>query len=84
MNINLENGIILTSDETQFILKKEIGVDKKGDTTYRTLGYYSEIDHALKGYVKYKTRTSDATTLQQLLNEIKTLKNYIKNISGGN
>lgn len=84
MNIQLEKGIILQSDESQFTLRKENGVDKNGDTTYRTLGYYSDLEQSLQGYLKYKTRTSDATTLQQVLNEIKTLKKYIKNISGGN
>jgi len=83
MSITLEIGIILTSNENQFTLKKEIGVDKKGEIIYRTLGYYSDLDHALNGYVKYKTRVSEATTLQQVINELQALRNHINNIAGG-
>ena len=81
MNIELEKGIVLQSDELQFTLRKEIGADKKGDKTYRTLGYYSDLDQALEGYLKHKTRTSEATTLQEILNEIKALKNHINNLA---
>ena len=32
---------------------------------------------ALKGYLKFKIKVSDATTFQQVLNEIEALKNHI-------
>lgn len=58
MNIKLENEIYLTSNENQLTLRKEVGIDKKGETTYKTLGYYSTLEEALDGYVKHRVRTS--------------------------
>jgi hypothetical protein len=83
MEIKLEENILLTSDENQFVLKKENGLDKKNETTYKTLGYYSTLPQALKGYVKHKTRVSQATTLQQVINEIEALENHINIKFGG-
>ena len=36
MEIKLENNIVLSSDENQLTLRKEIGVDKEGKTTYKS------------------------------------------------
>ena len=83
MEITLEQGIILSSDENQLVLRKDGGKDKKNNQIYRTLGYYTTLEQALDGYAKYKIRTSQATTLQELLNEVKALKNYIKMLANG-
>ena len=83
MNIKLEKGIYLESDETQFAIKREVGVNKKGETTYKILGYYTNFEQELQGYVRHKTRVSKATTLQQAINEIRALKNHITNLAKG-
>lgn len=83
MEIKLENNLVLSSDENQLTLRKEIGVDKEGKATFKTLGYYSTLEQALEGYLRFKIKTSQATTLQELLNEIKALKHYIKMLSNG-
>lgn len=83
MEIKLENGIVLLSDENQLTLRKEVGLDKKNNITFKTLGYYSTLDQALEGYTRFKIKTSQATTLQELINEIKALRNYIKMLANG-
>ena len=81
LNIKLEKDILLTSDENQLLLKKEIGVNKEGKMRYRILGFYATLEQSLNGYVKVKIKASEATTLKELLNEIKSLKEYIKKIA---
>ena len=85
MNIELEKDILLLSDEMQFILKKKIGINKKTrKPTYRTLGYYTTLEQALNGYLKYRTRLSEAKTLNEVLVEIENIKDDIKKLIGGN
>ena len=77
MNIQLEKDIWLSSDEQGFTLKQFMRFDKNEEPVYKVLGYYSTLEQSLNGYTKYKTRTSEATTLQQVINEIQALKNHI-------
>jgi len=81
MNIKLEKDIILYSNENEFQLRKETGVDKKGRITYKTYGFYSTLDGALNGYVKYMTRMSGATTVQELHKELERIKGYIRDFT---
>lgn len=80
MEIKLENDIILFSDENQFSLRKETTADKDGKMKFRTIGYYSTLEQVLDGYVKYATRLSNATTLEELKQDLKEISEYIKTL----
>ena len=74
MKIELEKDLFLENDGTQLILKK---YGFKKEKTYKVVGYYGNLEDALKGYLKHKMVTSEATSINQLLNEIKALRNHI-------
>ena len=54
MRIELDQNTLLTSDNSQFILK-DVKKVKKADGTIKTservLGYYGELKHALNAYI---------------------------------
>lgn len=83
MNIQLEKDIYLTSDENCFQIKKLVGYDKKEKPNYKTLGYYSTLEQAINGYANNHMRMSEATSINQLRNELEALDNHIKNLFGG-
>lgn len=82
MKIHIENNIYLESDEQQFLLKEYTGntyTNKKGEEveTYKNLGYYGTIEHAIKGIINKKLLKSNATTLMELRNDVSNLKEMI-------
>lgn len=84
MDIRIDDDYAIASDKYQFILYK-IKVKKsgesKGEEKRDVVGYYPRIDAALEGYVSEQILNSDVTTVQQLLFEIRRLKEFIKEIA---
>ncbi len=83
MHIELKQGYVLTSDERSVILNKTFvpkSGENAGETVLKPVAYYSSVESALTGLVDRYTRLSDATTLKELLQEIKANKEYIKNL----
>lgn len=83
MKVKLDGNVYLESDDQQFLLKEYTGktyTNKKGEEieAYRNLGYYGTIQQAIKGIVKKKLLESDATTLQELRNDVSNLKEMIE------
>lgn len=74
MRIELEKDIILVNDGTQLILRK---YGYKDEEKYVVLGYYGDLEQALQGYLRHKMVTSDATSINRLMNEIRALKNHV-------
>lgn len=77
MNIKIEGNYYLKSDPRNVILT-ECKVSETGTEYDSVIGYYGTVEEALNGYLKFKTNTSEATTLNQLLNEIGETKKIIK------
>lgn len=83
MNIKIDDTFSLKSDPLNVMLVetktrqdgKNIG--KKVDTV---VGYYGTVESALLGYLTYKTNTSQATTIKQLRDDIKEVKEIILKI----
>ena len=47
--IKITDNIFINADERQYILQKEIGIDKKtGKTKYKNLGYYQCVSDAIR------------------------------------
>ncbi len=79
-------------DETYTFLKHpgDIGFrlvkhrkSKNGAWVEDVVGYYGTVEAGLNGYVREQTKNSNATTLKELHDEIKELKEYIKKIAEG-
>ena len=79
MKVQIEGQLYLESDGMQFIIKEYSGKqDKAGNDLYKTHGYYSSVEGAIKGLVKKKIMESTAATLLELLGEVEGIKAYIE------
>lgn len=82
MKVQIEGNLYLESDSQQFILKEYTGKQsiKDGVATdlFKTHGYFSNIESALNKFTKMKIMESTATTLSELLAEVKGIRSYIK------
>ena len=86
MQIKLDERYQLVSDELQFTLQeiKVVQEEKnKGKEYAVSIGFYSKIEDALVGYTRHKLLDSKATTLHELIEEVRALKQYIKDLVNG-
>lgn len=82
MKIQIEENLYLESDPYQYLLKQYSGktyTNEKGEERegYRVLGYYGTIEQAIKGLIEMKIKESTVTTLKELLDEVKEIKQFI-------
>lgn len=79
MKIKLDENLYLESDEMQLMIKKYSGkTDKKGNETYRVLGYYGTTEQAIKSLINKRLLDSDSTSLKELQTEITKIWDEIK------
>jgi hypothetical protein len=70
----IEKDIYLESDEMNFTLKRYAGkFDDKGREIGETLGFFSNIDSALRFMLKRKIKDSAAKNLSELLAELQKI-----------
>lgn len=77
MRVHVENDIYISGDKYGFTVeRKRIGTSGKsaGKESYEALGNYPNLKGALTGLVKFKLSESKATTLQELLIELKQIQ----------
>lgn len=89
--VKIDNEYMINANEKCYTLEK-IGIvqDKEsknyGKEVTTIEGYYSTIESALNGYIREKTRKyinkPIINTLEELLSEIKTMDNELKNKFG--
>lgn len=86
MEIQLDGQYYLRTDENNFVLQelkiKGKESKKEGDTYFITVGYYGNLQSALKSYLKYAIRNStyggrEITTIQDLIVKIESIENKI-------
>jgi hypothetical protein len=81
LNIKIDKNYSLKSDPRNVILVENKTVqdgNNKGTEYESTIGYYGNIEQALNGYLNVKINTSEATSIKELLDEIKGVKEIIK------
>ena len=76
MRIELDKEIVLTTDPKNFILNTWVTTKRDGKTL-SAFAYYSTFEGALNGYLKHRTRRSDATSFKELASEVRELKEHI-------
>ena len=84
MEIKLKGNYVITSDSNQFILSKisiSNGEKNKGQEVKTPIAYHTTLESTLNSYVNKVLLSSGANTLKELLNELKALKTYIKEIT---
>ena len=75
INIELGGGYWLMSDEDQYIVGKK-QTDKKGQARIKSASYFASIEAAIKYIGDLKLRLSDATTLDELMGEVKDVNRW--------
>lgn len=88
MNIRI-GDFSITSDDRNIVLN-EIKIREKSEkeeligTEYTVpIAYCSSVEHAMEYLLKYKLRKSDATTLAQLMDEVRGIKRMIRDALEG-
>lgn len=83
MKIQIEDNLYIESDSMQFIIKEYSGKQTVGEggkvtENYKTHGYYPDVKSCLNKIVKMKVMDSTATTISELLEEVKGIREYIE------
>lgn len=76
MYIEIDNNYVITNDgERNIILQR---ANSKGN--YQTVGYFSTVEDAFQGYARKRMVESKATSVEELLKELRELREYIQSI----
>jgi len=85
MKLKLNEDFYIMSDSRNIMLTQKKIVEEgktKGEVRFDTISYHGTIAQALEQFMSYKLRTSEATSITQLLKELeeanKTLKEFKK------
>jgi hypothetical protein len=84
MKVQIENNLYIESDSLQYIIKEYTGKvstdEKTGKETelYNTLGYYTNVKSCVKHILNMKIKESTASTLSELLEDVKRIESYIE------
>ncbi len=78
MKVQIEENLYIESDTHCFTIKEYTGkYNEKGEELSKTHGYFGTLKMAFKHVLKMKVKQSTATTLKELLKEIKSIEEYI-------
>jgi len=93
LRIVLDENFILESDEVQFLLfrrqeaKEKVVVDDSTtdvkEPNYIVVAYGGSLDDILKSYFRRRLMRSNATTLAELVQEIKALHEHVAKLAKG-
>lgn len=76
MYIEIDDNYLVTNDgERNIILQRS---NSKGN--YQTVGYFSTVEDAFQAYARKRMVESEATSVEELLKELKDLREYIQSI----
>ncbi|MUG43447.1 hypothetical protein [Paenibacillus woosongensis] len=78
MKVQIEGDLFIESDPYNFILKEQKArQDGSGDGKIVIHGYFSTLESAANHVVKMKIKQSTAKTLQELVSDVRSIKEYI-------
>jgi bacterioferritin (cytochrome b1) len=78
MNLQLDEKYFLETDENNFILK-ELKVNQKTKEKYKeAIAYQSTLEQIMTSYMNKLFKKSKATTVEELLGDIRATKRYIQ------
>ena len=81
MKVEIKRNVYLESDKDQYIIKKYTGKqDEKGNELFTVIGYYGNLPSSVKKIFKLKLNESTASTLKELVSEVKKQNEYIETL----
>ena len=84
MEIQLDTNYRIVSDANNIMLEgKRIGKSGKseGKEIWETLGYYSNVNNCLKGYLNERIKTSNAKSVNELIELIQQVESDLNIIN---
>ena len=75
MKIKIDEKYWLMTDPWNWAIKKYKGIDKDGNETYSTLGYYTSPGKAMKGLASHIIMTSEINNFLEAYKKIDELEN---------
>lgn len=87
MKVHIQDGFYVVSDERQFMLREYTGKytnPKDGsepEEVYKVHGYYTSLSELMKKVLHLKLDRSTATTIEELLLELKETKRYLERMT---
>lgn len=86
MDIRIDENYRITSDPRNVILVEEKIVqdgENKGQKYDNQISFHSSLELALKDYKRVKVNSSQATTINKLLEEVREINTTIEKMCGG-
>jgi len=83
MRIQIDDNFLMDTDDNNFILKEvkiSNGEKTKGEKVENIVGYYGKIEHLIEAYFTKQLLRSDATSFDELLVEVRSLRTYLKTL----
>ena len=84
MNLILDERFKISSDKHNYVLEKYEDVEdrKTGEIKkmWKDAGYYGSIEPILNRYIKERIRDSEATSVNELIAELKEIKLHISDV----
>lgn len=75
----VKGKIFIESDSMQFIIKIYNGkIDGKGNEVYDNKGFYTTPTGALRAVIRMKVHESTATTLKELVTDMRRIEQFVK------
>ena len=82
MRVPIIDNIVLTSDTQNFILNREVVVEKTGKKRLRPFAFYPTVCGAVEGCLETKMRESTVSSLKMLLTEHSKLIQHLRELLG--
>lgn len=81
MKVQIEGNFYIESDSMQFIIREYTGnLDKHGEPTFKTIGYFPSVKDCLNRFLRLKVSQSTATTLTELVEDVRRIEQYIERV----
>lgn len=87
MKVKIDDNLYLESDEHQYILKKYTGTystrnkgkdDEHQVENFRVLGYFRTVSQAVNKLISNEIKTSTASNLKELREDIQAIKKWVE------
>ncbi len=85
MRIEISNYVI-TSESRNIILNKAMTVqegERAGEEYLSPIGFYSTVEQAMKAVGNHKIKQSEATSIKELMKEVREIRKLIEEVLEG-
>lgn len=83
MKVKIENKLYIESDDMNYTVKEYTGKFDKADPSkelFKVHGYHATLKHAVEKVIRMKITKSTATSLKELLSDIKRIEKEVHDL----